>query len=167
MYGPSDATNGIPTRVLRNDLTSLSSFMKSNFQYETGAFENFDYLTNSDKFLIRLDYNINDYNKFNIRYSHHNSISDAPISNSAQLGNGNRANQGAGVSVAYENAGYQLQDNTRSIVAELNSTFGSSSLIRSSQVTIIRMKTVFIKIEQLYFLLLTSEVVSITQTISV
>jgi hypothetical protein len=127
LYGPSDATNAIPTRVLRNDLQTLSDFMKTNFGYETGAFENFDYKTKSDKFLVRLDYNISDYNKLNVRYSHHDSESDFPISNSAALGNGNRGNLSTGLSMAYENAGYLLQDNTRSIVAELNSTFGSKS----------------------------------------
>ncbi|MFM2268464.1 MAG: hypothetical protein RL757_1905, partial [Bacteroidota bacterium] len=125
LYGPNGSTTAIPTRVLRSDIENLSTFVQNKYGYATGGFENYDYKTNSDKFLVRLDYNINDDHKLNVRYSFHNSVADVPISNSATLGNGNRNNLTTGFSMAYENSGYQLQDNTRSIVAELNSTLGS------------------------------------------
>lgn len=124
--GSSNA--GIPTRVAKADLETLSAFMRDKFQYETGAYENFNYKTNSDKFLVRMDYNISDVHKATVRYSQHNSITDAPISNSNSgntAGNGNRTLLSDGLSMAFENSGYQIQDNTKSIVGELNSTFGS------------------------------------------
>jgi hypothetical protein len=121
--GSSNA--GIPTRVLKADMDALSAYMKTNFGYNTGAYENFDYHTNSDKFLVRLDYNVNDFNKLTVRYSQHKSITDAPISNSNSVGNGNRTIRPDGLSMAFENSGYLIQDNTKSIVAELSSTFGS------------------------------------------
>ena len=119
---------GIPTRVTKSDLETLSSFMRDKFSYETGAYENFNYKTNSDKFLIRLDYNVSDNTKATVRYSQHKSITDQPISNSNSgntAGNGNRTNLSDGLSMAFENSGYQIQDNTQSIVGELNSSFGS------------------------------------------
>jgi hypothetical protein len=122
------ANAGIPTRVTKSDLETLSSFMRDKFGYETGAYENFNYKTNSDKFLIRMDYNISDMHKATLRYSQHNSITDAPISNSNSgntAGNGNRTLLSDGLSMAFENSGYQIQDNTKSLVAELNSTLGS------------------------------------------
>ncbi len=121
--GSSNA--GIPTRVLKADMDGLSAYMKDKFGYNTGAYENFDYKTNSDKFLVRLDYNINDFHKLTVRYSQHKSQTDVPISNSSSVGNGNRTNRSDGLSMAFENSGYLIQDNTKSIVAELNSTFGS------------------------------------------
>jgi Carboxypeptidase regulatory-like domain len=121
--GSSNA--GIATRVLKADMDGLSAYMKDKFGYNTGAYENFDYKTNSDKFLIRLDYNINDFHKLTVRYSQHESITDAPISNSNSAGNGNRTLLSDGLSMAFENSGYLIKDNTKSIVAELNSTFGS------------------------------------------
>lgn len=114
--------SGIKTRVLKSDLDQLSSFLKEKYGYETGAYEAFDYAVKSDKFLARLDYNISDAHKLTLRYTHHNSVSDQPISNSNSAGFGSRT-----LSVdamAYENSGYLIGDNTRSIVAELNSTFG-------------------------------------------
>jgi Carboxypeptidase regulatory-like domain len=128
-YVASGSSNaGIPTRVTKSDLETLSSFMRDKFGYETGAYENFNYKTKSDKFLVRMDYNISDVHKATLRYSQHNSITDFPISNSNSgntAGNGNRTLLSDGLSMAFENSGYQIQDNTKSLVAELNSTLGS------------------------------------------
>ncbi len=102
-----------------SDLNSVSSNLQNNFGYATGPFENYDKLTTSKKFLTRLDWNINDNNKFSIRYVFHNSASDVGISNSyTGFSYGNRS--GAN-SLSFKNSGYIIQDNTRSIVAELNS----------------------------------------------
>jgi Carboxypeptidase regulatory-like domain len=127
-------SGGIPTRVLPADLQTVSDLLKTKYNYETGPYSNFDFLTDSKKFLIRLDYNVNDFHKLSVRYSHHDSKADNQLSNSASLGNGNRTNLANGNSMGYQNSGYFIQDNTRSIVAELNSTFGakySNSLILS------------------------------------
>jgi Carboxypeptidase regulatory-like domain len=118
-------TGGTPTRVLPADLSEVSSILKSKYGYETGPYSGFNFLTESNKYLARFDYNINDQHKLSVRYSHHDSKSDQQISGSNALGNGNRTNQSDGASMAYQNSGYFIKDNTRSIVAELNSTFGS------------------------------------------
>jgi Carboxypeptidase regulatory-like domain len=117
------SNTGTATRVTKADLDALSSFMKDKYGYETGPYENFDLNTNSDKFLIRLDYNLSDFHKLNLRYSNHESQTDVPISNSNSLGFGNRRDNAN--SMSFQNSGYIIQDNTRSLVAELNSTFGS------------------------------------------
>jgi hypothetical protein len=114
---------GSATRVLKTDMDGLRTYLKTNFNYETGEYENFDYLTNSDKFLARLDFNLSDNHKLNVRYSQHESKADLPVSNSNSLGNGNRTLRSE--AMAFENSGYYQKDNTRSLVAELNSTFGS------------------------------------------
>ncbi|MEO0044236.1 MAG: hypothetical protein RL329_3684 [Bacteroidota bacterium] len=114
---------GSATRVLKSDMDGLSTYLKDKFGYETGAYENFNYLTNSDKLLVRLDYNINDFNKLNVRYSQHKSQADLPISGSNSLGFGNRTLRAE--SMSFENSGYYQKDNTTSFVAELNSMWGS------------------------------------------
>jgi Carboxypeptidase regulatory-like domain len=113
------ALAGVATRVEAADLAEVSRIMKDKYGYETGAYEGFNRDINSGKFLVRLDYNLNEKNKVTLRYTHHNSDSEELISNSTAIGNGNRINVN---SMSFENSGYIIQDNTRSIVAELNST---------------------------------------------
>lgn len=110
---------GTKTRVLKSDLDSLRNFLRTKFNYETGEYEGYNNETKSDKFLVRLDLNINNNNKAVLRYTNHNSTADQLISNSNSAGAGNRRTQIDAMS--FQNSGYLIGDNTRSIVAELNS----------------------------------------------
>lgn len=114
---------GQVTRVTVADLDLVSNLLKDKFGYITGPYEAYNLNTKSDKFLIRLDYNINERNKLTLRYTNHNSQSDQLISNSSSDGAGNRRTLFTAMS--YKNSGYIIGDNTRSIVGELNSTIGN------------------------------------------
>ncbi|MGO4817330.1 carboxypeptidase regulatory-like domain-containing protein [Flavobacterium sp. W22_SRS_FP1] len=105
-------------------METLSTFLKDKFGYVTGPWENYDAENVSKKFLARLDWNINDNNQLTARYVFHNSNADNLISNSRSAGNGDRRTNPN--SMSFQNSGYVVQDNTRSIVLELNSKLSNS-----------------------------------------
>jgi hypothetical protein len=112
------------SRPTFQQLTDLSTFMKEKFNYETGPFEGYSNTNTSNKFLVRVDWNINDKNKLTARYVHHNSEAQINISNSQSAGFGNRTQNINAMS--FQNSGYTIQDNTRSAVLELNSKFSNT-----------------------------------------
>ncbi|HSF55867.1 MAG TPA: carboxypeptidase regulatory-like domain-containing protein [Algoriphagus sp.] len=114
-----EAIEGNVTRVLASDLDQLSGFLRDNFDYETGPYEGYDNETVGTKFLVKLDYNINDKHKLSLRYNHLNSSTDVLMSGSTSLGFGNR--NGRPDALNFQNSNYSILENIRSIVAELNS----------------------------------------------
>jgi len=112
------------TRVLAADLENLSQFLSTNFGYETGPFEGYDHETPATRFLAKLDYNLNEWNKFSVRYSHLDSFTDVLLSNSSSLGFGNRRTNLNGLN--FQNSNYQILENIRSVVGEWNSILGDN-----------------------------------------
>ena len=113
-----------PTRVQYNDMKTLSDFMKDKFGYVTGPWEGYSNTNASKKFLVRMDWNINDKHKLTARYIHHDSEAEINISNSSSAGAGNRTTQFN--SMSFKNSGYIIMDNTRSAVLELNSKLSNT-----------------------------------------
>src|SRR6266571_992862 len=112
------------TRVLASDLDSLSSYLRNNFNYETGPYQGYDFKTPSTRFIARADYNLNDHNKFSLRYNLLNSTADILVSNSASDGLGFR--RSTKQSLNFANSNYAILENIRSIVGEWNSTIGGN-----------------------------------------
>jgi hypothetical protein len=125
-----EAPVGNTTRVLASQLTSLSSFLSSNFSYDTGPFESYPDLTPARRYLVRSDMNVNNNNKVSFRYNHLDSSTDVIISTSGSLGRGRLSNSTNYLS--FQNSNYQILENIRSGIGEWNSILGntmSNSLI--------------------------------------
>jgi len=119
----NEEVTGNKTRVLKSDLDAVSGFLKDNFGYETGFYENYDLATTGDKYLAKLDWNLSDKHRFSIRFNRLDSQSDILTSNSSSLGFGNRRNNRD--AMAFRNSNYIQFDKITSVIGELNSLFGS------------------------------------------
>ena len=120
----SPLTGSQISRPTYAELETLSKFMKEKFDYTTGPWEGYNNSTISEKFLIRTDWNINDIHKLTARYVHHNSNADINVSNSRSAGFGDRTT--SALAMSFQNSGYGIMDNTRSIVVELNSKLSNT-----------------------------------------
>ena len=123
--GGGAPAQGNTTRVLATDLTALSSYLASNFDYETGPFENISRSTPAKPFLIKGDYNLNPSNKVTFRYSQLGSSTDVNLSSSSSLGFGRQT--GTTNFLNYQASNYTILENIHSGIGEWNSTFGSSA----------------------------------------
>ncbi|MBF9238100.1 TonB-dependent receptor [Hymenobacter sp. BT683] len=109
------------SRVLASDLIAIRQRLVDVYGYDPGTFQDFTYRTSSDKFLAKLDWNINDKNTFSLRYNYLKSFREQgphPIA----IAPSSRV-QGVNT-LQYSNSGYTINNNLNSVVGELNSRFG-------------------------------------------
>ncbi len=119
---PGESPGGNISRPTFQQMDSLSRFLRQNFGYETGPFQDYTQQRPSMlNWLAKINYNIDDNNKLSIRYNALDARQDVPISNSSSLGFG--ARQGIDA-LSYQNSNYIQFDRFQSVIAELNSTFG-------------------------------------------
>ena len=110
---------GNVTRVLDSDLSALQSFLSTKFNYQTGPYTGYSNLTPSTRQLYKIDWNVDDKNKVSLRYNQLASSADQLISNSNSQGFGNRRTNNT--SMSFQNSGYSILENIKSIGGEWNS----------------------------------------------
>ncbi|MBA3671632.1 MAG: TonB-dependent receptor [Gemmatimonadaceae bacterium] len=118
----SEPITGNTTRVLESDLTTLSAFLKSKFDYETGDFTPSNLETPSRRLIAKLDYNASESHKFSLRYIGLDSKTDVLTSTSSSLGNGFRRSNTT--SLTFANSNYAILENIHSLVGEWNAQLG-------------------------------------------
>jgi len=102
------------------DLEKLRDFLKQKFDYDAGAFENYNFETYSDKITARIDVNINKKNTFNVNYYYLKSYRNVPPSNSGAPAN-NR--QPSITAMPFFASSYIINNNFNIIIGELNTRF--------------------------------------------
>ena len=120
-----ETVTGNVTRVLATDLDSLSGYLASNFEYETGAYQGYSHETPARRYLAKLNYNVNDRNKLSLRYNQLDSSADMLLSNVPALGVGPRRSNSTGLN--FENSNFRIGEDIRSAVAEWSAILGQSS----------------------------------------
>jgi len=58
------------SRTTVEDLQTVSDYLRSKYGYDTGSFTDFPANESNLKYLVRLDWNINDANKLSVRFNH-------------------------------------------------------------------------------------------------
>ena len=113
---------GNTTRVLASDLTALSSFLATNFKYDTGPFDGLQQITAGKPWLIKGTYNVSNSNKINFRYNRLTSSTDKNQSTSGSLGTSRTFGTQF---LTFQNSNYKMLENIDSGVGEWNSVFGT------------------------------------------
>ncbi|WP_430905967.1 carboxypeptidase regulatory-like domain-containing protein [Maribacter sp. 2-571] len=113
----------VVSRVPASDLDFIQEQMRSLYGYETGPYENYPFASEINRFNVRLDYNLNQDNKFSVRYNRFESASDVQINGNSnrflptRYRNTRRTNIEA---VTFANANYTNDRLVESIVGEWN-----------------------------------------------
>ena len=121
--GPGPGSN--TSAASAADLDVLSGFLKSQYGYDTGPYENYQLATYSDKLSAKLDWNISPKNNFSLKYTYLKSYRDvAPSSSVTPAITGGR-----GLStntLPYLAAYYRINNNLNSVIGELNSNVSNT-----------------------------------------
>jgi hypothetical protein len=116
-----NAVSGVnESRVLESDLIHVSTEL-GKLGYNSGAYQGFTHYSNSNKGIIKLDWNINDDHKFAIIYNFLDASKDKPAHPTAIRRRGPDSN-----TMQFENSGYQINNQISSFLFELNSKFSET-----------------------------------------
>ncbi|MBE0392306.1 carboxypeptidase regulatory-like domain-containing protein [Flavobacterium sp. PL002] len=111
-----DGVTGInESRVLESDLVAVATAL-GNLGYNTGAYQGFTHNSDSNKGIIKFDWNINDDNKLAVIYNFLDASKDKPAHPTALGFRGPNASI-----LQFQNSGYQINNKLDSFLVELNS----------------------------------------------
>ncbi len=107
------------SRVLQSDLDAVSSILKSNYGYETGPYQGFNYKQKSYKWLAKIDWIINNNNSLSFTYNGLDASKEKPAHPSAI---GRRGPDFT--TLQFKNSGYKINNKLHSFGTELKSNWG-------------------------------------------
>ena len=140
-------SSGTVHRPLQSDMDNMLSFLNKTYGYNPGRYQGYSLDTPSYKFLARIDWNINENNKLNIRFSKsHDKDSSAPSSSTTPFkdsviypggedatGGKSQSGRTANAGLYFESARYYQEKNFTSFAAEWNSKWGGvSNVLRAT-----------------------------------
>jgi hypothetical protein len=132
---PADYANNI-ARPSEAEMDMISKYLFDTYGYETGPYQGYSFESPGRKILARIDWNINQFHKFNIRYSYMMSKDPSNPSTSfspfSSLYTGNRQAMDA---MWFKNSGYFQERNFSSLSAELNSLLGGGKFANKLRFT--------------------------------
>ncbi|MCL2028670.1 MAG: carboxypeptidase regulatory-like domain-containing protein [Bacteroidales bacterium] len=120
--GVANNANNI-ARPTAAEMDMVSRYLKETYGYETGPYQGYSFDSPLMKFLTRVDWNINDNHKINVRYSYMTRKDPALPSTSNSPTNPPNLNRQNMSAMWFQNSGYFQERNFSSLSAEVNSRF--------------------------------------------
>ena len=135
-------SSGTVHRPLQSDMDNMLSFLNKTYGYNPGRYQGYSLDTPSYKFLARIDWNINENNKLNFRFSKsHDKDSKAPSSSTSPFkdyviypggtsggvsisGGKSQSGRTANAGLYFESSRYDEVKNFTSLAGEWNSKWG-------------------------------------------
>ncbi|HSD64508.1 MAG TPA: carboxypeptidase regulatory-like domain-containing protein [Ignavibacteriaceae bacterium] len=106
------------SRVDAATMTLIRNRMKDVYGYDTGPFENYVHNTDNEKIILKLDWNINDFNNLTFRFNRLDARRDLPPHPFVLSSGGRGPNEN---SLPFRNSGYRINNRLNSFALELNS----------------------------------------------
>jgi hypothetical protein len=110
------------SRVRASTMDSIRQRMILVYGYDPGPYQGYINATNNEKFILKLDWNVNDNNNVTFRYNFLNARRDLPphpfVLSVNNTGRGPNEN-----SLPFRNAGYRINNKLNSFALEVNSRF--------------------------------------------
>ncbi len=132
---PADYANNI-ARPSESELEMISKYLLDTYGYETGPYQGYSFESPGRKLLGRIDWNINQNHRFNIRYSYMMSKDPSNPSTSfspfSSLYTGTRQAMDA---MWFKNSGYFQERNFSSVASELNSSLAGGKFANKLRFT--------------------------------
>ncbi|TAN17037.1 MAG: TonB-dependent receptor [Chitinophagaceae bacterium] len=132
-------SSGNPSSTPVDSLQALSQYLKSKYNYNTGAYQDFpNFVTKNHKILAKADWNISSVHKLTVKYTDFRGSDMSPLNGSSNPTNGKffvtsqanslsrlPNNRFSSKSMSFANSNYGTNHVVQTASAELNSNFNS------------------------------------------
>ena len=132
----SDKFGGVYSRPTEAFMNEVADYLKKTYEYDPGKYQDYSIATPDWKVMARVDWNINNDHKLNVRFNHTaNMVSSAPSTSISPMSNNkdnmyNRYDYGrtSDYAMYFQSSNYQTLQQFTSLSAELNSRFLNGNL---------------------------------------
>ena len=123
---PGTTADANTSRTLATDLDAVSNFLRTNYGYETGPYEDLgNFQTANKKILGRLDWNINSKHTASFKYNYSKTDDDQLLNGRSAPNPRSASNRWSNNSMSYENSNYANTNQLSTYAFELKSNFNS------------------------------------------
>ncbi len=122
LYGPGQMDpDSYISAASREDMETVAQFVKDTYGYDAGSFTDFPADEDNMKFLVRLDWNINQNHKVAFRYNYTNNTYYRTPSSSTDAGTSMIGGRNSKYSQVFSNAMYGMNNRVNSFSLDFNS----------------------------------------------